>query len=87
MFPPLPRSDAESMARNSYDPQFQKGSKDFWRGNYIEKLKNEEVSPCEHFFTRKTTGVECKKCHIGWTGKEFTIKKGKLYIENQEVEF
>ena len=87
MFPPLPKSDAESIARNSYDSQFQKGSRDFWRGNYIEQLKSEEKPPCKHFFIKTSIGAKCKKCHMGWTGKTFTVKNGKLYIENQEVEF
>lgn len=87
MFPPLPRSDADSIAKNSYDSQFQKGSRDFWRGNYTEQLTSEKNSPCEHLFIKTSTGVDCKKCHIGWIGREFTVKKGKLYIENQEVKF
>lgn len=87
MFPPLPKSDAESIARNTYDTQFQKGSRDFWRGNYLEKINTEEKPPCEHFFIKKPTGVECKKCHMGWTTNLFTVKNGKLYLENSEVTF
>ncbi len=87
MFPPLPRSDTEAMARNSYDAQFQKGSKDFWRGNYLEKLEFKDAPSCEHFFIQTSVGAECKKCKIGWVGKTFSVKNGKLYFKNQEIKF
>lgn len=86
MLPPLPAWDEESLARNKYDSQFMKGSRDFWKGNTLERIEQKEQNQCEHFFRYTDSGVECEKCHIGWIGKEFEVRDGKAYFNNKSID-
>lgn len=87
IFPPLPPSDDESVAKNVYDPQFRVGARDFWGDNKRERINLDDPKKCDHYFSPTTDGVTCKKCHLGWIGKELEIKDGKLHIHNQLVKF
>jgi hypothetical protein len=83
--PPLPSWDEDSLARNKYDPQFMKGSQDFWKGNTLEKIDLKEAQKCEHVFRYTNDGIECKKCRIGWVGKEIEVRDGKLFFKNELI--
>ncbi|HAR39176.1 MAG TPA: hypothetical protein DCS09_11720 [Porphyromonadaceae bacterium] len=86
ILPPLPPSDADSLARNKFDPQFQVGARDFWKHNHTEHITLKEPKKCEHYFTSTTDGVACKKCRMGWVGKELEVRDGNLYIQNKRIE-
>lgn len=85
MLPPLPSWDEDSLARNKFDAQFMKGTRDFWAGNRLERVELKETNPHDHIFQYTENGVECKVCRIGWIGKEFEIKDGELYFNNKRI--
>ena len=87
VLPPLPPSNEESLARNTFNSQFGQGSRDFWGDNKLERITMDEPKKCDHDFIMNTDGVMCKKCHIGWVGKELESRDGKLYIHNQLINF
>jgi len=87
VLPPLPPCDEESLAKNVFDSQFRTTAKDFWKDNKLERISLDEPKKCEHNFIATTDGVKCKKCTIGWIGKELEARDGKLYFHNQPINF
>ena len=83
--PPLPPSDSESLSKNTFDPYFRIGARDFWKGNHVEQIILKESKECDHRFQYTVDGVECKKCRIGWVGKELGVRDEALYVNNELV--
>lgn len=85
VLPPLPASDQKSFDWNRRDGFYGLGAREFWGQNQIirEELRNFEK--CDHFFEKKGTGVECKKCHFGLIGY-FEINNGKLFYKEEPLE-
>lgn len=86
--PPMPPSDTGSLNRNHYDGFYKRTSRDFWRDNEINYIKDNPVDPCEHDFISKGTNAECIKCHFGLTMTVgLMVKEGKLFYRDESIEF
>lgn len=86
--PPLPPSDSGSLERNHYDHFYQRSARDFWKGNEIIYIKNEQPEPCEHHFERKGRDIVCQKCNVGFVESVgVTVKNGKIFYNNEEIKF
>lgn len=84
LLPPLPASDEQSISWNRSDSFYGVRSRDFWSKNHITSNKVDEYKKCNHFFVRKSQGVECQTCHIGFFGY-FEIQDGKLFYKGEPL--
>ena len=87
VLPPLPPCDEESLAKNVFDSQFRTTARDFWGDNKLEQITLDKPKKCEHHFFPTTDGIQCKKCRIGWIGKELKARDGRLYFNNKLLDF
>jgi len=83
--PPLPPSDASSLQRNHYDNYYGIGARTFWSKSELSSNEIKPFEKCEHYLINVEDGVECKKCHLGWTGS-LQARDGKLYINGKPIE-
>lgn len=82
--PDLPGSDPDTLKRDRTDPFYEKRPSDIW-GGYIENITLEEPKRCKHYFVETKTGVMCRECHLGWDGKDLTVKNGHVFAGNQKL--
>jgi hypothetical protein len=80
--PPLPGSDPESIARNTYSGFYGVGSRDFWKDADVSLHKLEDSKICDHYFEKVGSEVQCKKCRAGYVGPGISAENGKLLINN-----
>jgi hypothetical protein len=83
--PPLPPSDEKSIVWNQRDSFYDVRARDFWGKNQIVREIVKDYEKCNHYFIRKGSEVECKKCHFGLIC-ELEIKDGQLIYEGKPLE-
>lgn len=75
--PDLPGSADQDLRENKYHPFFRKTTREFWDAAEINHTEMKKPEKCDHYFEFVKDGVECTKCHSGFTGN-LRIKDGKL---------
>lgn len=82
--PPMPASDPQSLQWNKRDNYYDIKSRDFWGKARLVREELHDFPNCDHYFIHTKTGVECKKCHIGFISS-FEISNGKLYSKGEPL--
>jgi len=88
VLPPIPASDPASLQQNRFDNFYKYRAQEYWQHAEITAHKVEDFQKCQHYLMKKNNEVQCKKCNIGWiVGPTFSTKDGKLYNNDQLLEF
>lgn len=83
--PPLPPSDATSIATNAFDPVNKVRASDFWKDAEITPLDNTPMEKCDHKFEYTKDGVICTKCNFGLLAQDLEIRSGKLFAKGEPL--